>query len=325
MLELLTEAATSLAQGDVPADVRTRSLPACGLPCPCAHARSSYRWMAGALATPCPAQPSSASYARPRQSSSLSCGCFTASPPATAGGTPRGLVGQCHKAKDASRAMPCPGVVRARPIRNTLSSRGRACTRMIGLPYVVILSNPGRPGQCNERRDSVWHRLHFGKTRAFALGVTAPPPGISELAEAVWRGDKPSAERGLVVLGTPIGHPDFVQAWAAERMQEERKLFHQLPELPDLLCNWLLLSMCASPRANHALRTLPLSESRGYAAAHNEAIWETLQACLGGAPLDGALPGRSPHCRRCWAGSACNQHNAPPRQLTGRRGQTRCP
>ena len=34
-----------------------------------------------------------------------------------------------------------------------------------------------------------------------------------------------------------------------------------------------------------------------------------------------AMPGRSPHCRRCWAGSACNQHNAPPQQLTGRRGR----
>ena len=125
-------------------------------------------------------------------------------------------------------------------------------------------------------------------TRAFALGVTPPPPGISELGDAVWRGDKPPAERGLVVLGTPIGHPDFVQAWAAERMQQERKLLQQLPELPDLHCIWLLLSMCASPRANHALRTLPPSESRGYAAAHDETIWETLQACLGGAPLDDA-------------------------------------
>ena len=39
-------------------------------------------------------------------------------------------------------------------------------------------------------------------------------------------------------------------------MQEERQLLQQLPERPDLQCSWLLLSMCASPRANHALRTL---------------------------------------------------------------------
>ena len=129
---------------------------------------------------------------------------------------------------------------------------------------------------------------NLGKTRAFTLGETPPPPGISELGAAVWRGDKPPPERGLVVLSTPIGHPEFVRAWAAERMQEERKLLEQLPELPDLQCSWLLLSMCASTRANHALRTLPPSESRGYAAAHDAAIWETLQACLGGEPLDDA-------------------------------------
>ncbi|OLP87883.1 hypothetical protein AK812_SmicGene30839 [Symbiodinium microadriaticum] len=94
-----------------------------------------------------------------------------------------------------------------------------------------------------------------------SLGVTSAPPGISELGEAVWRGDKPSAERGLVVSGTLIGHSDIV---AAKRMQEERKLLQQLPEPPDLQCSWLLLLfMCASPRANHALCTLP---PRGYAA-----------------------------------------------------------
>ena len=63
-----------------------------------------------------------------------------------------------------------------------------------------------------------------------SLGVTPAPPGISELGEAVWRWDKPSAERGLVVLGTLIGHSDIV---AAKRMQEERKLLQQLPEPPD--------------------------------------------------------------------------------------------
>jgi len=41
--------------------------------------------------------------------------------------------------------------------------------------------------------------------------------------------------------------------------------------------------MCACPRANQALHTLPLSsEFRGYAAAHDEASILTLQASLGG-------------------------------------------
>ena len=192
-------------------------------------------------------------------------------------------------------------------------------------PAAELHQNDALLGQCNEgRRDSLWHRLQLRQNKGVRAG-TAPAAaswgkrcgeGTSHRLSEAWLSSAPQL----------IGHPDFVQAWAAESMQEERKLLQQLPELPDLQCSWLLFSMCASPRAKHALRTLPPSESRGYAAAHNEAIRKTLQACLGGAPLTmRPMPGRSPHCRRCWAGSACNQHNAPPRQLTGRRGQTRCP
>ena len=86
------------------------------------------------------------------------------------------------------------------------------------------------------------------------------------------------------MLGTPVGHADFVQAWADARLQEERRLLDELPRLPDLQCAWLLLLFCASPRANHALRTLPPSESASYARAHDQAGWETLQECLGGVP-----------------------------------------
>ena len=89
-----------------------------------------------------------------------------------------------------------------------------------------------------------------GKTRAHSCAGGPPPPGVAELGADVWRGDKPLEERGLVVLGTPVGHPHFVAAWAAQRMRTERELLHQLPQLPDLQCAWLLLAMCASPRAN---------------------------------------------------------------------------
>ena len=61
--------------------------------------------------------------------------------------------------------------------------------------------------------------VRAGATRGAlpSRGQAAPrrclaPPGISELGAAVWRGDKPPPERGLVVLGTPIGHPEFVRA-----------------------------------------------------------------------------------------------------------------
>ena len=124
---------------------------------------------------------------------------------------------------------------------------------------------------------------NHGKTRIFGWSNAPAPPEVADLGPDVWRGNKPPHQRGFVVLGAPIGHPAFIQAWADERLQE-RRLLHELPELPDLQCAWLLLALCASPRANHALRTLPPSEVAGYAAAHDAALWDTFLSCIGGAP-----------------------------------------
>ncbi|OLP73255.1 hypothetical protein AK812_SmicGene47575 [Symbiodinium microadriaticum] len=77
-------------------------------------------------------------------------------------------------------------------------------------------------------------------------------------------------------------HASVIAPWAESRMLTERELLNQLPRLPDLQCAWLLLAMCASPRANHVLRTVPPLDIAGYAEAHDDAVWETLQACLGG-------------------------------------------
>ena len=93
-----------------------------------------------------------------------------------------------------------------------------------------------------------------GKTRVYSHAGGEPSPGIAELGDDVWRGNKPSSERGLKVLGTPIGHPHFIASWAEGRVRTGQELLSQLPRLPDLQCAWLLLAMCASPRANHALR-----------------------------------------------------------------------
>ncbi|CAJ1363892.1 unnamed protein product, partial [Effrenium voratum] len=39
--------------------------------------------------------------------------------------------------------------------------------------------------------------------------------------------------------------------------------------------------------ANHSLRTVPPTQAAPYAAAHDEALWDTLLRCLGGSPPDG--------------------------------------
>ena len=54
----------------------------------------------------------------------------------------------------------------------------------------------------------------------------------------------------------------------------------------------LLLSFCAAPRANHALRTVPPDLLAPYTAAHDAAVWGTLQVCLGATAEDEACPAR---------------------------------
>ena len=123
---------------------------------------------------------------------------------------------------------------------------------------------------------------NLGKTRAMAAKEGPPPPGIAELGDDVWRGDKPSAQRGIVVpdRSTPTP-PKPGQTRGCRR--NAVCLTSCLTSQTSFQCAWLLLLFCASPRANHALRTLPPSES-SYARAHDQAVWETLQECLGGVP-----------------------------------------
>ena len=110
--------------------------------------------------------------------------------------------------------------------------------------------------------------LHSGKTRVWNKAGERPP-GIADLGgeEGAW------SPEGVVLLGAPVGTPEFVRAHAAERLQEEQVLLSKLAKLDDPQCAWQLLSRCAVPRGNYWLRTLPPSASSQYACARDDAIW----------------------------------------------------
>ena len=115
----------------------------------------------------------------------------------------------------------------------------------------------------------------------YNAGHGAPPPGVHELGDEVWRGNRPSGERGFTALGVPLGHPDYVRKWGRRRVRDEQAFLDHLPHLPDLQCAWLLLLLCGSTRANHALRNIPPDVVQPYAEARDRAICATLWACLG--------------------------------------------
>ena len=123
---------------------------------------------------------------------------------------------------------------------------------------------------------------NLGKCRVWSKAGGSPPPGIAELGPDVWRGDRPAVENGIVVLGTPLGRPEFVAAHCDQRIAVERELLQWIPRIAfhDLQCAFLLLFYCAVPRANHLIRILPPSISRKYAEAHDLAIFEALTSLL---------------------------------------------
>ena len=72
-----------------------------------------------------------------------------------------------------------------------------------------------------------------------------------------------------------------MKEYADKRLGDEHKLLDALKLVPDLQTAWQLLVQCAGPRCNHLLRTLPPSQAQGYAAAHDEAMWNAAQELLG--------------------------------------------
>ena len=136
---------------------------------------------------------------------------------------------------------------------------------------------------------------NVGKTRIYNTTGGPAPCGVAELGEEVWRSDRPLPERGFTGLGVPIGHYEYVREWGQRRLRQEQALLDHLPHLPDLQCAWLLLLMCASTRANHALRNIPPEDVRPYTEGRDRAACAALQACLGeptveGEPLASATP-----------------------------------
>ena len=136
-------------------------------------------------------------------------------------------------------------------------------------------------------------RTNLGKLQLYCAGGGEAPRGFEEMqamrtedAKKIWTSDSPQPQdRGIIVLGSPLGSPEFCEAFANERMRKEEKLLAWLPELEDAQVSWLLLYFCAVPRANHILRLLPPSLSVKYAEKHDQAIQRCLVSLLNCQPL----------------------------------------
>ena len=125
-----------------------------------------------------------------------------------------------------------------------------------------------------EARTSI--RLNSGKTRIWNT-AGHQPANITSLGSEVWVGNMqlPPQQRGITVLGAPVGTREYKQHHLQQLQTEHNTLLQQLPHLQDLQASWWLLLYCASPRCNYQLRMLPPSVTH-------------LLVCSG------------PRCSRCW-------------------------
>ena len=148
--------------------------------------------------------------------------------------------------------------------------------------YVITSSRRAREGLdlvASRVQEHCGIASNVGKTRVYNAGHGAPLPGMHELGDEVWRGNRPSGERGFTALGVPLGHPDYVRERGRRRVRDEQAFLEHLPQIPDLKCAWLLLLLRGSTRANHALRNIlpdvvqPVGlPGRGGPAANLEAL-----------------------------------------------------
>ena len=128
-------------------------------------------------------------------------------------------------------------------------------------------------------------RVHLGKIKVWnASGVE---PGACQILqriadasgnrESVWKGSGlPTELQGIKVLGTPLGHPDFVAAHLDRVLSDHRTLLERIPAVQDVQCAWALLLHNACGRANYQVRVVRPALTEAFAMGHDEGLWRCM-------------------------------------------------
>ena len=88
-------------------------------------------------------------------------------------------------------------------------------------------------------------------------------------------------ESGILILGTPVGTPEFVLRQLEVKAAEHQALLQRIPDIQDLQCAWLVLLFCEAARANFFIRTVSPNLSHAFAAQHDAQIWSCFCTLVG--------------------------------------------
>jgi hypothetical protein len=115
-------------------------------------------------------------------------------------------------------------------------------------------------------------KTHLGKLQVWGEQQGEAPPGFPD---GKWQNGNNTlaVERGIKVLGSPLGTAAYVQAFCTRRVEEKEKPFwNELSEMCDPQVAWLLTRYCAEPRFNHLLRNVPPSLLGASAELHDRGL-----------------------------------------------------
>ena len=83
---------------------------------------------------------------------------------------------------------------------------------------------------------------------------------------------------GIVILGVPVGTPDFETRLCLSRVRENDALLRGIRKIRQTQLQLLLLRFCAVPRMSYMMRTVPLEHLHQALGQHDDNIWEVTQA-----------------------------------------------
>ena len=133
----------------------------------------------------------------------------------------------------------------------------------------------------------------------------------------------PVEERGIKILGTPIGHLEHVRRFLVTLSDEHQTLLSKILLVGDVQAALLFLAHCAAGRATSSLRCVDPEAVEGFARRHDQGMLECLRSILHVNLVDG---GRRNEGHRPVA-NIFGRFGCPwcPRQPTGPLGRTGCP
>ena len=163
---------------------------------------------------------------------------------------------------------------------------------------MVTRANRAGPVHANLQENLHVHaciRIHCGKTRKVWNKAGIRPAACDALERiartgnpraTVWKGPGvPTHEQGIKVLGTPLGHEDFVATHLESVLTEHHTFISRIPEVKDVQSAWLLLFHCASSRACYLARVVRPSAVGDFTETHDRTLWQCLSDILKVDPL----------------------------------------